>query len=160
MTKYTKLFSVESMVTQWYGMTDYAVKAHAKGWYSKPNHLGLDLVPKDRKSWELYLPFAAGMITELEDDGDKGYGLHIRIRDRETGYIWLFAHLDKVANVLWTKEYGGIGFTYGDKFAVAGNSGNSTARHLHLGIQIPGYNTHTHNYTDPLPILQMMGVHV
>lgn len=86
-------------------------------------HEGIDVAcPKDTK----VLAVIDGEIT-VKDDGKKGYGLNIRLKN--DSYEVIFAHLSSV-NV----KSGQI-VHQGDFIGLSGNSGNSSGFHIHLGIR-------------------------
>ena len=151
--KYTPLFSVEAWATQYYGFTQFA-----KSYYKSGRHLGLDVRPIDRKSWDLMAPFK-GPVTEAGWDDD--YGNRVTLYDQDRGVSLRFAHLDSMM-----VDKGDM-ISLGDKFGVGGNTGNSTARHVHIGmipmrpygVMIFGDNP-DFGIVDPLPFLIGIGVHI
>src|SRR3990167_8239222 len=74
----------------------------------------------------------SGPINEIANH-PKGYGLHIKIK-HEMGDETVYAHLSKVS----VKE-GDFVYT-GQLIGYSGNTGFSTAPHLHFGYRPPQYN--------------------
>jgi len=68
-----------------------------------------------------------GKVNRVQDQGKKGYGLHVRIEN--DFYYVIYGHLSKV----FIEE--GKDIKYGDKIGDSGNSGFSTGPHLHFEIR-------------------------
>lgn|SRR3990167_5526301 len=91
----------------------------------------------------------SGPINEIANH-PKGYGLHIKIK-HEMGDETVYAHLSKVS----VKE-GDFVYT-GQLIGYSGNTGFSTAPHLHFGYRPPQYNQNNGyaGYIDPKPFLKL-----
>lgn len=96
--------------------------------------------------------------VKVKNDGDAGYGLHIKIRDGQKEVV--LAHLDQV----YVKD--GSWVHMGDIIALMGNTGLSSAKHLHFALrylvegsgdlfslQVKDYNNGHKGYVDPLPFV-------
>ena len=141
------LFSVESWVTNYFGPNT----AYELGY-----HEGIDLVPIDREEWGLFSP--TGGIVKWSGWGDT-YGNNLIIWDERVGMSYRFCHLD----VTLVKE--GAKVNKGDVIGLAGNTGKSNGRHLHLNtvpMRVYGVKDFPNNGTkgrvDPLGILRVLGV--
>lgn len=118
-------------------------------------HEGLDLAPLVAHL-EDYPVFAArdGVVDKVAYNAT-GYGWYVRIRHTPIdGAEWVtwYAHLE--AGSIRVKE--GDQVMTGAVIGKAGNSGNSTGRHLHLTLQkIPGGQSGyvVENVVDPLPYI-------
>ena len=108
---------LRSVITQPFGAN---YKIYKK--FGHNGHNGIDL--RARTPTQLFAPMD-GVIT-VGNDGDRGYGLYIRIKN--TNYEVVLAHLSKV-NVS-----DGITVEMGDKIGLTGNTGFSTAPHLHITV--------------------------
>jgi len=91
--------------------------------FGHKGHNGLDFGPNGNET--LYAPFS-GEVKVL-DQGDAGYGLHVKIRDGEKEAT--IAHLSEV----FVKD--GAKVHMGDKLGKMGNSGFSSAKHTHLTLR-------------------------
>jgi len=109
------LQGLEQTVTQRFGERPEYYKK-----YGMNGHNGIDLRAK------VGTPLFAGFegIARVVDDGNIGYGLHIEIT-KANGKV-LTAHLSKVFIKDGQRVY------MGDKIALTGNSGDSSAPHLHI----------------------------
>ena len=67
--------------------------------------------------------------VKVKDDGDKGYGLHIRIRSAASRREVVLGHLSSV------RVKDGEEVHLGDFLGTTGNSGFSSAAHLHFGFR-------------------------
>lgn len=65
--------------------------------------------------------------VKVKDSVDKGYGLHIKLRDGTKELV--LGHFSQV--FVQSGDY----VHFGDKIAVMGNSGFSSAKHLHVGLR-------------------------
>ena len=65
----------------------------------------------------------------IKNDRKDGYGLHVKIRSKERRIEICLAHLSKI----YPKN--GFYITQGDVIAHSGNTGFSTAPHLHFGLR-------------------------
>jgi len=89
-------------------------------------HNGIDIgIPTGTK---IYAPFDG--IARFKDDGINGYGMHIRIRSAEKTLDCVLGHLSRVAIVQDQKVH------TGDLIGYSGNTGFSTASHLHMGLRM------------------------
>lgn len=91
---------------------------------------------------------ASGVLETVRNDGKKGYGLHIRIRHMD-GSLTIYGHLSSVM------VHQGDKVSQGDKIGVTGNSGFSSAPHLHFEYR-PANESVNNGYAgavDPLPFL-------
>lgn len=152
-TNFTLLFGVESWITQFFGYTEFAKTHYKSGW-----HTGIDLVPEDRQDWTLHAPME-GMVTHIGNDAHAG--INLALYNGQLGLLMRFWHLG--AATVSKGDYIPLGKVFGK----AGNTGNSTGKHLHLEtlpvskdmeIAFPGNGTH--GRVDPLGILRVLGVHI
>lgn len=103
--------------------------------YGMKGHNGLDYRTKfiDTPLGRRYCAAAmAGTVSECGNQGDKGYGIYVRI-EHPDGSQTLYAHL--------TKTYVKVGdqVREGQTIGLTGNTGASTAAHLHFGYRPPGW---------------------
>lgn len=126
-----------SIITQTYA--DHLKAAARNGW--KYYNGGID--------WAVSLktPVVAafgGKVT-LMDQGDDGYGRHVRI-DHGNGYLTIYAHLSQfqVSNNSVVKS--------GDVIGLSGNTGNSTGPHLHFELRRGS------KAIDPMPFLSVIDI--
>lgn len=127
------------------GRPEYYVK------YGLKSHGGLDFGPNGNET--IYAPFS-GKVKVL-NQGEAGYGLHVKVRDGEKECV--LAHLSEV----FIKD--GQAIYMGDKIGLMGNTGDSTAKHLHFGLrftknegplwsrEVLNYDNGWHGYVDPTP---------
>lgn len=104
--------------------------------YEPPRHWGEDYVPVDKtveSNWTLYAPYDGIVTVSKKQSGDyKGgygaFGNYLVIHcDND---IWvLMAHLKYLPSVKVGERV-----TEGQRVGVAGNTGNSTGRHLHIEV--------------------------
>lgn len=99
-------------------------------------HDGCDFGPNGDEN--IFAPMSGWV--KVTDSGSKGYGLHIKIRDGEKEVV--LGHCNSV--LVKTGDYIHIG----DKIAVMGNTGFSTAKHLHFGLRFLLPNENSHNVFD------------
>lgn len=110
-------------------------------------HNGLDF--RAKTGTPLFAPLT-GKVT-VGDQGSSGYGKYVRVKTSTTEVV--LGHLSKV---LVTD---GAFVHAGDKIAYSGNSGFSTASHLHFGLrfleagEIIDYSNGYFGYVDPSPYL-------
>ena len=149
----TPLFSVESWITQYFGPSEFARETYTSGY-----HEGIDLVPIDRESWNIYSPIMGRVMWAGWGDT---YGHNAIIWNRYKGYSFRFCHLESLAVV-----EGDIINTW-TSIGVCGDSGKSQGRHLHLNMMpmkrygtadFPGNGTG--GRVDPLGALKVLGVHI
>lgn len=105
-------------VTQHFGVRPEVYKQ-----FGTKGHSGIDF--RAKVGTPLFAPL--GGVAEVRDQGNGGYGLHIRIKNTE--YECVIAHLSK-ANFNDMKEV-----RVGDPIGFSGNSGFSTAPHVHFSIR-------------------------
>lgn len=84
---------------------------------------------------------SVGGGTVIETGQDADYGLFVRLQHAE-GYESMYGHLSRVIAV------GGATVDAGEVIGLSGNSGRSSAPHLHLEIRREGRNV------DPLDLIQ------
>ena len=94
---------------------------------------------------------ADGRVLKIQPRDDTAYGIHVCLQHRVDGseYRTIYAHLSRVLVALHQSVRAG------ERIALSGDTGNSTAPHLHLtlkliGAENPGYG----NRLDPLPYLE------
>ena len=110
--------SVKPYITQGYGLRpEYYKKYGLKG------HPGLDF--RAKTPLPVYAP-VDGMV-EVVDSGSKGYGLHVVITNQR--FRITLAHLSNVE--VGSKQV----VTMGEVIGRTGNTGDSSAPHLHLTVQ-------------------------
>lgn len=114
-------------------------------------HNGIDMRTRyvDSPFGHRYITAAAdGRVERVEDQGKKGYGLHIRIRHND-GSMTLYAHLKKV---YISKEQSVV---RGQQIGLTGNSGFSSGPHLHFEYRPANADVNNGYYgaVDPLPLL-------
>ena len=68
-------------------------------------------------------------IIRVTDSGENGYGLHIKLRNSSRASEAVLGHLSKVL------VQDGQEVRMGDKIGLSGNTGYSTAPHLHEGFR-------------------------
>lgn len=119
-------------------------------------HDGIDLRTKDQSDADgipghtFVYAAASGKLETVRNDGKKGYGLHIRIRHTD-GSLTIYGHLSSAL------RQQGDTVNAGDKIGVTGNSGFSSAPHLHFEYR-PVNESVNNGYAgaiDPLPFLTM-----
>lgn len=123
-------------------------KMYAK--YGLKGHNGIDLRVKfiDSPLGRRYIVAAADGVVEIVRADAVGYGTHIRLRHAD-GSMTIYAHL--------TKSYVSKGQTVkgGERIGLTGNTGDSTAAHLHFEYRPAGWEKNTKNgyagAVDPLP---------
>lgn len=105
-------------------------------------HKGVDLAPADRTVALRVIAAADGKISDIGSRG--AYGNFVVIKHSD-GYSSLYAHL---ANLSFAKGlYKGLGVKAGTELGLIGNTGRSTAPHLHFEIRNNG------NHVDPGTII-------
>ena len=103
--------------------------------YKPKTHYGEDYVPIDKKktsNWNLYAPADGRVIISKKQKGDYagGYGAYGNYLVLDCNGIWvLFAHLQSLPLVKVNEKV-----SKGQKIGIAGNTGNSTGRHLHIEV--------------------------
>lgn len=96
-----------------------------KGSWQAGFHTGIDLVGKSSK----YIYSVCNGKVIMTSSLYGAYGKTIKIKDNQTGRIFLFAHLSKI----YVKK--GQKVTRATKIGVMGNTGNSTGPHLHIEMR-------------------------
>lgn len=91
--------------------------------FGHKGHNGVDFVNTGNET--IYAPFT-GIATVL-DQGDAGYGLHIKINDGEKECV--LGHLSEAFIKTGTKVYAC------EKIGKMGNTGFSSGKHLHFGLK-------------------------
>lgn len=86
-------------------------------------HNGLDI--RAKSGTQLYAPIEG--VVSVGNQGSKGYGKFIRIRNNTNECI--LAHLSKI------EVQDGQLISLGDPIGKSGNTGFSTAAHLHFGLR-------------------------
>ena len=142
----------EKRVTQVFGdRPEYYAK------WGLPGHEGIDLAASEGS--QIRACHDGEVYAVQPDDGP--YGIHVRIkqivRDTWGKHKTVYAHLNSASVVVRERVKAG------QPIGIAGNTGNSTARHLHLGLQLigatnSGETEYPHDYIDPAPYLDMEGV--
>lgn len=112
-----------------------------KGNWAAGFHTGIDLVG----NWDIYSVCDGIVIMAANSYG--AYGKTVKIKDSETGNIFLFAHLSKI-NVKKNQRV-----TRLSKIGVMGSTGNSTGAHLHIEERTPN-----DLYGSVLDIAKYMGI--
>lgn len=117
------------------------------------SHGGADFGPNGNET--IYAPFQGQ--AKVINSGKNGYGLHIKIRDGEKEVV--LGHLSEVFIL------DGATVHLGERLAHMGNTGTSTAKHLHVGLRftentgplwsrkVLNEDNGWHGYVDPLPYL-------
>lgn len=101
-------------------------------------HTGIDLaVPKG----ETLRSIADGVVTKVFDgSGSIGKGVAIKVKEGQTH---IFGHMSQ------TSVKPGQELHAGDTLGLSGSTGNSTASHLHFGVQNPDGS-----FVDPAPLAE------
>jgi len=116
--------------------------------FGYPGHNGVDL--SARMHTPVFAPHS-GRLT-VGDQGGKGYGLFIWIEGEK--YLSVLGHLLAIC-VLWDESPDVI---EGQFIARSGNSGMSTAPHLHWGLRVHGVSNPAYkDWVDPLAYLPNRG---
>jgi len=103
-----------------------------RGIANKP-HLGVDMAPIDKEMGEIYITAPVGGVV-IRCDKHIQYGWEVRIKSTESDrdYIHILAHMKQkpFVSLLQVVQKGTL-------LGVMGNSGYSTARHLHYEVRKP-----------------------
>ena len=116
-------------------------------------HNGIDFgVPEGTP---VYAPFDGKV--RIGDDGKKGYGQYVKIRNSNRVRECVLGHLSKI------KVLEGAQVNMGDQIGYSGNTGFSTGPHLHLGMRfiskasgdvfswpVANYDNGYFGYVDPI----------
>ncbi|MBO7257010.1 MAG: M23 family metallopeptidase [Bacteroidales bacterium] len=103
-------------------------------------HNGIDLAPKSGKQGEPIYATGNGVVTKVSFQTG-GFGQYIEI-DHGFGYVTRYAHLRK------TNVAKGQTVKRGQQIAEMGNTGRSTATHLHYEVLYMGKPVNPVNYYD------------
>lgn len=121
-------------------------------------HNGIDFTgPRAGILVPIFSPYD-GEVWEVGDEGDDGYGRFVRVRTAPDASgvrrELVFGHLSEIA----VKK--GNWVNLGDRIGTMGNTGFSSAPHLHLGLRkidanasVMNYNNGFKGYIDFLPFL-------
>lgn len=104
------------------------------------HHNGIDLAPKSGKQGEPIYATGDGIVTKISFQTG-GFGQYIEI-DHGFGYVTRYAHLRK------TNVAKGQAVKRGQQIAEMGNTGRSTATHLHYEVLYMGKPVNPVNYYD------------
>src|SRR3990167_8641995 len=131
-------------ITQKFGANPTFYSQYSIGGVKLKGHEGLDL---RAPIGTIVVACDDGKVTEITNQGTKGYGKYVKIV-----HPWgesVYAHLQEF------KVVQGAQVVKGQEVALADNTGNSTASHLHFGIRINPYNRADGwgGYSDPEPHL-------
>ncbi len=125
--------------------------------YNQMGLKGHDGVDLRTRFWDSPLARRTVMAADdgtctVQNDGHAGYGLHVRIRHVD-GSMTIYGHLSKVS--VGTGSFVHRGMAIG----VSGNSGFSSAPHLHFEYRPPKADVHNGfaGAVDPLPFLPSIG---
>lgn len=145
----TDWIQVRPTITQGFGENPAMYKP-----FGMKGHNGIDF--GDRGDDRIFAPMSGHV--KLKDSGKSGYGLHIKMRDSKKEVV--LGHLREV--FVNDGQYVNVG----DKIGLMGNTGFSTAKHLHFGLrylipsdgdrwswQVQDYNNGYFGYVDPSPFL-------
>lgn len=129
-------------ITSKYGMRLHPIKKVYR------IHAGIDIVDDKRRKVPVHT-IASGVVTKVESK-TTGYGKHVIISHVIDGvkYDSNYAHLDRIDVKLNQKV------SQGEQIGILGNSGGSTANHLHIGLNTPVYKYDGGNYPNSVDILK------
>ena len=135
------------VITQGFGLNPQIYKQ-----FGLKGHDGLDYRTRfvDSPLGRRYVTAAADGVVEIVRADAAGYGTHIRLRHQD-GSMTIYGHL--------TKSYVSKGdkVVAGQRIALSGNTGFSTAPHLHFEYRPAGWEKNTNNgyagAVDPLPFI-------
>ena len=120
-------------ITQEYGVNvDY---------YGPGGHEGVDF---RAKSGTPVFSVSSGTVRRIKRDYSHPYGIFIEI-EHDNDFYTIYAHLSEI------KVSAGENIKECDVIGLSGNTGNSTAPHLHFSL------THKNKYVDPLKGVQWHG---
>ena len=118
-------------------------------------HAGIDMVPIGDDSGVVISPFY-GTVTEVSDDASRARGKHVIIT-LDTMQVVVFQHLKSRSND------SGTPVVPGTALGVYGNTGKSTAAHLHIEAwkTIEGFRAYNANQSmrdELLPMWELLGI--
>lgn len=134
-------------ITQRFGeRPEYYAKYKLKG------HNGVDFRTRfiDSPLGRRYVSASSDGVVEIVRADSGGYGTHIRLRHQD-GSMTIYGHL--------TKSYVSKGDVVlaGQRIGLSGNTGDSSAPHLHFEYRPAGWTKNTSNgfagAVDPMPLL-------
>lgn len=131
-------------ITQYFGERPEVYKPYA-------GHNGIDLrtiYPDSPTGKRLIYAAASGIVSEVSNQGTKGYGKFIRLRHND-GSETVYGHLSE------QRVQNGQKVSQGEPIGISDNTGFSSAPHLHFAYRQAGYNQQNGyaGYVDPLPFL-------
>ena len=134
------------VVTQEFGANPKVYKQ-----FGLKGHNGIDLRTRfvDSPLGRRYVVAAHDGVVETVRVDIKGYGTHIRLRGKD-GCLTIYGHLTKPYVQIGDKVKGG------DRIGLTGNTGFSTAPHLHFEYRPAGWEKSKNGYAgavDPLPFI-------
>jgi len=92
---------------------------------------------------------ADGVVYEIQNQDNKGYGLFVRLRHGKNAQT-IYAHLSNI------KVSVGQKVKAGQLLGISGNTGFSSASHLHFGYRPEDWKNQYYNgyygYVDPMPL--------
>lgn len=124
-------------------------------------HNGIDLTPRFKsKMATIYAPIE-GVVTVVQDDGKAGYGKHVKIRSVAPDGNGRFKEV-VLAHLSEFKVTQGQFVYLLDEIGVEGNTGFSSAAHLHFGLRyvdsktgaVLDYDNGFKGYVDFFPYLR------
>lgn len=132
-------------ITQYFGERPEVYKPFA-------GHNGIDLCtiyPDSPNGKRPVLTAGVGVVSEIGDQGTKGYRKFIRLRHTD-GSETLYAHLCEF--LIQIKQ----SVLANEQIGISDNTGFSTAPHLHFAYRPANYNAKNgyNGYVDPLPFLE------
>lgn len=105
--------------------------------YKGTNHQGIDLVGISSK--DLYAT-TNGTVEIASNADPNGFGIYVRIKSSDNGYIYYYGHMSSVCVKVGQKV------KVGDKIGVEGSTGHSTGSHCHYEVRTrPGVKS---SFTD------------
>lgn len=129
--------------------------------FGMKGHNGIDLTPRFKSQMAVIHAPIEGIVTVVQDDGKSGYGKYIKIRTiapDSKGRLKevVLAHLSEFRVAQGQFVY------LLDEIGVEGNTGFSTAAHLHFGLRyidaatgaVLDYDNGFKGYTDFFPYLR------
>lgn len=141
-------------VTRVYVTQGFGLNASVYRQFGMRGHNGIDyrVKFKDTPKGRVWIyPSAEGIVSEVVNQGSKGYGLYVRIEHAD-GSQTIYGHQSKV----YVRK--GQRVSLKKIIGLSGNSGFSTGAHLHYGYRPPNWLKSTYNngfkgYIDNLPRL-------